>query len=86
MRLESIHAINADKQSENHSKQNVGTLTDKSTSKVLFEEYLKARLQQVSTPEITRHAENQIAGLLLGYVSPLRITYKSEPELEISAS
>jgi len=85
MRLESIHALNTNEQKK-QPQISADTAIGKNTPKVLFEDYLKAHIQQVSTPAITRHAENQIAGLLMGYITPLRVTYKSEPELEISAS
>jgi len=86
MRLESIHAINTNDHNKSHSKPHVAVNNGKSTSGLLFEDYLNAYIQQSSKPVITRHAENQVAGLLMGYISPLRFAYKSEPELEISAS
>ena len=86
MRLDSIYAINANKQNDSHSKQNADTSAGKDSPRVLFEDYLKAHIQQVSAPVITQHAENHVAGLLQGYISPLRLAYKLEPELETSAS
>jgi len=89
MRLESIHAINTNEKNNNQSNQNAGAHAGKRTPGVLFEDYLKAQIQQISAPAITRQTENQVAGLLLGYISPLRVSLKSQPaqaELEISAS
>jgi len=84
MHLDSIVSINSNKQHTRQSTQNTGSLAG-SAAKVLFSDYLNAHIQKASTPEITRQAESHVAGLLMGYISPLRITYKSEPELEISA-
>jgi len=86
MRLESIHAINTNEKNNHQSNQNAGENAGKSAPRVLFEDYLKAQIQQLSAPTITRQTENQVAGLLMGYISPLRVSLKSEPELEISAS
>ena len=86
MRLESIHAINTNEKQTQHSNQNVGSSAVKSTSGTVFEDYLKAHIQQISTPVISRQAESHIAGLLMGYIAPLKLTQKSEPMLEVSAS
>jgi len=85
MRLDPIISINANKQQTQHSNQNVGALAG-SASNVIFADYLNALLQQTSKPVISRHAENHAAGLLMGYITPLKITHRLEPESEISAS
>jgi len=86
MRLDSIYALNSNEQNNHNPKANAAATAGKTTSGAIFEDILKAHIQQASKPAITQNAENQIAGLLLGYITPLRVTYKSEPELEISAS
>ena len=85
MRLDSIISINANKQRTQNSNQTTGVLAD-SASGAVFADYLNAYIQQVSNPVITRQAESHVAGLLMGYIAPLKITHKSEAELEISAS
>ena len=77
----SINASNNNRKSNQH----VGETAVRSASGLVFEDYLKAQLQQVSNPVITRQAESHVAGLLMGYITPLKITFKSEPELEVSA-
>jgi len=86
MRIETITAINTQKQHDPHSTQNITAATHKSTSGSIFAEYLKANLQQVSAPVIPHHTENQIAGLLRGYFTPLKINQKLEPKQENDAS
>jgi len=86
MRVDSVFAINTHQQHNPHTTQPTTASTGKTTSGTIFEEYLRANMQQISAPVVTRQAENQIAGLLQGYFTPLRITQKTEPKLESSAS
>jgi len=86
MRVDSIIAINANQQHNPHQTQYAGNSTGKATSGIIFEDFLRANLQQESAPAVSHQTENQIAGLLGGYFSQLRITYKTEPKLEDSAS
>ena len=86
MRVDSIIAINDSQQHTPHTTQYTAASTGKSASGIIFEEYLRANLQKTSAPVVTKQAEDQLAGLLGGYFSQLRITYKTEPKLENSAS
>ena len=79
MRVDSIIAISANQQNSPRSKQYDNSPNDKNASGVSFEEFLKAKLQQTSSPTVTRQAENQVAGLLMGYFSSLKIA-KTEPK------
>ena len=86
MRVDSIIAINANQQHNPHPTHYAGNSTGKSASGIIFEDFLRANLQKESAPAVSHQTENQIAGLLGGYFSQLRITYKSEPKLEDSVS
>jgi len=86
MLVESVHAINAPMQDNPHITQVAETQTGKSDAGILFEEFLRANLQQISKPAITSQTENHIAGLLLGYFVQPKIASKSEQKLEDNAS
>jgi len=86
MRVDSILAINANQQHNPHTAKYAGTSTGKSASGIIFEDFLRANLQQESAPVVTSQTENQLAGLLGGYFSQLRITYKTEPKTEENVS
>jgi len=78
MRVDSIISINAHQQQKPHTIEYAGNQTGKTTSGKVFEEYLRANMQQVSTQAVPRQTENQLAGLLMGYFTPLRIANKEE--------
>ena len=86
MRVNSIIAINAHQQPNQNTAQYTGTSPVKNVSGMAFEDFLRANLQQLSTPKITGTAENQVAGLLMGYYTQLRIAQKTEPKPDSSAS
>ena len=86
MRVDSVFAINTHQQHNPHTTQHTTASTGKSASGTIFEEYLRANMQKISTPAVTHQMENQIVGLLQGYFTPLRITSKTEPKPESSAS
>ena len=86
MRIESIIALNTHEQYRPQNTQNTEAARSKSASGSIFEEYLKANLQQINTPVVTRNTESQIAGLLRGYFTPLKINQKTEPKEENDAS
>ena len=86
MRVDSVFAINDHQQHNPHTVKYAGASTGKTASGLVFEEYLKANIQQISTPEVTRQTESQIAGLLRGYFAPMRIAQKTEPKPEDNAS
>jgi len=80
MRIDSITAINAHDQQTQHSNQYSGSSSGKSPSGRTFEDYLKAHIQQDSTAVISSQAESHVAGILMSFISPLKLTQKSEPE------
>jgi len=84
MRIESINAGNNNEQHKPHAIKNAGSATGKSASGILFEEYLNAHIKQASTPVITRQSENQLAGLLSGYLTMQKASNK--PDRETNAS
>jgi len=86
MRVDQIIAINAHQQPNQKTDQNIKTTSVKSISGMTFEDYLRANLQQLSTPKITGQTENQVAGLIMGYYTQLKIAQKSESKPESSAS
>jgi len=86
MQVESVHAINAPMQDNPHIPQVTENQTGKTDAGILFEEFLKANLQQTSKPAITSQTENHITGLLLGYFVHPKIASKSEQKLEDNAS
>ena len=86
MRVDSIVAVNAHQQHNRHTPQTTVTSTGNTVFGTSFEEYLRANLQQQNTPVVTRQTDNQIAGLLLGYFTPLRVSQKAEAKPESSAS
>ena len=85
MRIDSINAIKNNEQQKQQVIKSTGT-TGKSTSGVLFEEYLNAHMGQVNAPASTRQTENQMTGLLMGYLPMLKVTNKSgrDPESNVS--
>ena len=85
MRVDSVIAIN-DHQQHTPNTQSISASPGKSASGLIFEEYLKANLQQVSAPVVTRSTESQIAGLLRGYFTPLKINRENETNEENDAS
>ena len=85
MRVDSIISINAHPQHKPHTQEYSGFSAGKTTSGLTFEELLKANLQQASTPVVSRQTENQLAGLLFGYYTPLKITHREEPKTESNA-
>jgi len=86
MRVDSIIAINAHQQPNQNTAQYTGTSAVKDGSGAAFKDYLKANIQQLSTPEITGTVENQVAGLLMGYYTQLKITQKTESKSDSNAS
>jgi len=82
MRVDSIIAINTKQQHSPRTRQLSSTSTNENATGTSFEEYLRATLQQTSNTTSTRNAENQVAGLLIGYFSNLRIQNKTEPNPE----
>ena len=85
MRVDSVIAIN-DHQQHTPNTQSISASPGKSASGLIFEEYLKANLQQISSPTVSPQAENHIAGLLRDYFIPLKIAQKTESKQESSAS
>jgi len=85
MRVDSIIAINAHQQPNQNTSQYAGTSPVKNASGKVFEDYLRANLQQLSTPTVTRQVENQAVGLLMGYYTQMKIQ-KTESEQESNAS
>ena len=86
MRVDSIIAINAHQQNAPRTAEYAGASTGKTVSGLAFEDYLKANLQQLNTPATTRQTESQLAGLLMGYVMPPRISNRAETKTESNAS
>jgi len=85
MRVDSIISINAHQKHNPHTAEYTGISTGKTISGIAFEEYLRANLQKNSTPEVSRQTENQLAGLLIGYFTPLRFTHKEDQKTETNA-
>ena len=86
MRVNSIIAINAHQQPNQNTAQYTGTSPVKNASGMAFEDYLRANLQQLSNPTVTRQVEDQTVGLLMGYYTQMKITQKTEPEQESNVS
>jgi len=86
MRVETIISINAHQKKKPHTTDYAGLSNGKTASGKAFEDYLRANMEKVSTPVVSRHTENQLAGLLMGYYAPLKITQKEEPKTESNAS
>jgi len=84
MRVESIISINANHKHNPYTAENTGLSTGKTNSGIAFADYLKANLQEVSSPEVSRQTENQLAGLLIGYFTPLKFSQK-DPKAEQNA-
>jgi len=84
MRVESVIAITSQQPNSEQvlpiSKTQHGT----STSGLIFQEYLKANLQNLQTPVVPRQTESQIAGLLLGNLRQMRVSRKDNTEFETS--
>ena len=78
MRIDSIQAINNTEQKKHSSTQHIGTSTGRKSSDLSFNEYLNAHIQQASVPTVSLQSENQLAGLLSGYFTQLKITQKDE--------
>jgi len=85
MRVESIISINAHQKHNQHTVEYAGNGAGKTISGIAFEDYLRAKLQQVNVPVVSRQTENQLAGLLIGYFTPPRLTLKEETKTEINA-
>ena len=85
MRVDSIISINAHQQHNPHTVEYAGNSTSETTSGKTFEEYLRANLQQSGNQTVSRQTENQLAGLLMGYFTPLRIAQKEEPKVNSNA-
>jgi len=86
MRVDSVISINAHQQHNPHTTEYAGVSAGKTVSGLSFEDYLKANLQQVNAPEVSRQTENQLAGLLIGYFTPLRFSQKEEAKAESNVS
>ena len=86
MYVDSIIAINANPHHSPHTGQHDSTSNGKKSSAISFEEHLRNRLQQANVSATTSQAESQLAGLLLGYYSNLRMTSKTEPKSKENAS
>ena len=85
MRIDSIIAISANPQQSPQTKSFDSVSIDKKTSGTSFQDHLRAKLQQPSNPTETRQAEDQLAGLLVGYLSNLRVTNKIETKVKVNA-
>jgi len=85
MRVDSIISINAHPQHKQHTAEYTGISNGKTNPGTAFEDYLKANLQQLSTPVVSRQTENQLAGLLFGSYTPLRFTQKEEQKTNSNA-
>jgi len=85
MRVDSIISISAHQQKKPQAEY-AGISNGKPVSGMSFEEYLKANIEKISAPAVTRHTENQLAGLLMGYFTPLRMTHRDEPKSESNVS
>ena len=85
MRVDSIISINAHQQQKPHTVEYTGASSGKTAAGKTFEEYLKANMQQTSNQVVPRQTENQLAGLLMGYYSSLRLTHKEEPKTKSNA-
>ena len=85
MRVDSIISINAHQKHNPHTAEYTGISTGKTISGIAFEDYLRANLQKNSAPEVSRQTENQLAGLLIGYFTPLRFTHKEDQKTETNA-
>jgi len=86
MRIESINAFKNNEQHKQQAIKNAGSEAGKSTSGILFEEYLNAHIQKANKPAVPGQTENQIAGLLLSYLPMLRVSTKSNQEPESNVS
>jgi len=86
MRVDPIFAFNSSQQHNPHTTQKTGASSGKAGSGIIFKEYLSANLQQASTPAVTPQVENQMAGLLMGYFTALKISSRTESKLEDNAS
>jgi len=78
MRVDSILAINNTEKNKHNSAQHTGTSAGRRSSGINFQEYLNAHIQQASIPKISHQSENQLAGLLSGYFTQLKVTQKDE--------
>ena len=85
MRVDSIIPINANPQQSPRTRQYGSTATDKTVSGISFEDHFRASLQQVNNSTAVSQAENQLAGLLVGYFSNLRVLSKTESKLKENA-
>ena len=86
MRIDSIHAINITEQNKHNPTQHTGASTGRNSSGLSFEECLNAHIQQASVPAILYQSENQLAGLLSGYFTQMKITQKDEVKSVSTAS
>ena len=78
MRIDSIQAITNTEQKKHSSTHHIGTPTGRKSSDLSFNEYLNAHIQQASIPTVSNQLENQLAGLLSGYFTQLKITQKDD--------
>ena len=86
MRVHSITSITSNQQHSPHATEYTGISPRKTTSGITFEEYLKKNIEKINAPTVTCQTENQLAGLLMGYFTPLRMTNRDEPKTENNAS
>ena len=86
MRIDSIQAITNTEQKKHNSAQLTSTSTSRKSSDLSFTEYLNAHIQQASVPTVSQHSESQLAGLLSGYFTQLKITQKDEAKPISTAS
>jgi len=86
MRVDSIIAISDHQQHTPNTTFSTRTSNGKTTSGLIFEEYLRANMQQLSAPTVSPQVDNQIAGLLREYFVPLKVAQKTESKQESSAS
>ena len=86
MRIDSIQAITNTEQKKHNSTHHISTSTGRKSSDLSFMEYLNAHIQQASVPTVSHHTENQLAGLLSGYFTQLKITQKDEAKPVSTAS
>jgi len=83
MRVHSTNEVNTLYQENPFSSQSAGIAsTGRTASGFSFDDYLKSFVQQASAPQVTRDAENKIAGIFWGTLPMLRVQTKPEPTLE----
>ena len=89
MRIQSIKEVNTQQQQNPFFMQIAGSGTDgHSASLVSFKECLRAQLQDVKSPEVTRKAESVTASSLWNFLMPREVAKKSvtqKPEMKPKA-